>query len=134
MYRNKYLKAATVAIDAAPFCGVLPLPLFSLKAAFPFLGNPANRHRAVPLTYDQFSYSFANAVTEEEASPPQYGHHAALLDHPGGGACSWIQAFASVVQIAASSASRARPRLCGPWANTCTAWGTWLAASAEAKR
>jgi non-heme chloroperoxidase len=59
--------AATVAIDAAPFRGVLQLPLSSLKAAFPVLGNPANRHRAVPLTYDQFSYSFANAVTEEEA-------------------------------------------------------------------
>ena len=31
------------------------------------LGNPANRHRAVPLTYDQFRYAFANAVDEEEA-------------------------------------------------------------------
>ena len=59
--------AATVAIDAAPFRGVLPLPLSSLKAAFPVLGNPANRHRAVPLTYDQFRYSFANAVSEDEA-------------------------------------------------------------------
>jgi hypothetical protein len=39
-----------------------------------------------------------------------------------------------VVQIAASSASRARPRLCGPWANMCTAWGTLLAASADASR
>ena len=27
------------------------------------LGNPANRNRAVPLTYDQFRYAFANAVT-----------------------------------------------------------------------
>jgi len=59
--------AAAVAIDAAPFRGVLPLPLSSLKAGFPVLGNPANRHRAVPLTYDQFRYSFANAVSEEEA-------------------------------------------------------------------
>jgi pimeloyl-ACP methyl ester carboxylesterase len=59
--------AATVAIDAAPFRGVLPLPLSSLKAAFPVLGNPANRHRAVPLTYEQFRYAFANAVPEEEA-------------------------------------------------------------------
>ena len=25
-------------------------------------GNPANRHRAVPLTYEQFRYAFANAV------------------------------------------------------------------------
>jgi non-heme chloroperoxidase len=31
------------------------------------LGNPANRHRAVPLTYDQFRYAFANAVSEKEA-------------------------------------------------------------------
>ena len=45
--------------------GVLPLP--SLKSAFPVLGNPANRERAVPLTYDQFRYSFANAVSEDEA-------------------------------------------------------------------
>ena len=59
--------AATVAIDAAPFRGVLPLPLSSLKAGSPVLGNPANRHRAVPLSYDQFRYSFANAVSEEEA-------------------------------------------------------------------
>src|SRR5450432_4180529 len=59
--------AATVAIDAAPFRGVLPLPISSLKAAFPVLGNLANRHRAVPLTYDQFRFAFANAVPEDEA-------------------------------------------------------------------
>jgi pimeloyl-ACP methyl ester carboxylesterase len=57
----------TVAIDAAPYRGVLPVPVSSLKAGFPVLGNPANRHRAVPLTFDEFRYSFANAVTEEEA-------------------------------------------------------------------
>jgi non-heme chloroperoxidase len=61
------LSAATVAIDAAPFRGVLPLPISSLRSAAPVLGNPANRHRAVPLTYDQFRYAFANAVTEDEA-------------------------------------------------------------------
>jgi non-heme chloroperoxidase len=61
------LAAASVAVDPAPFRGVLPLPLSSLKSAFPVLGNPGNRHRAVPLTYDQFRFGFANAVTEEEA-------------------------------------------------------------------
>jgi non-heme chloroperoxidase len=50
------LSAASVAIDPAPFRGVLPLPFSSLKSAFPVLGNPRNRHRAVPLTYDQFRY------------------------------------------------------------------------------
>jgi non-heme chloroperoxidase len=59
--------SATVAVDAAPFRGVLPLPLSSLKAAFPVLGNPANRHRAVPLTFEQFRFAFANAVDEDEA-------------------------------------------------------------------
>ena len=29
--------------------------------------NPANHHRAVPLTYEQFRYGFANAVDEDEA-------------------------------------------------------------------
>ncbi len=61
------LSAATVAIDAAPFRGILQLPLSSLKAGKPVLGNPANRHRAVPLTYEQFRYAFANAVDEDQA-------------------------------------------------------------------
>jgi non-heme chloroperoxidase len=61
------LSAASVAIDPAPFRGVLPLPISALKSAWPVLGNPANRHRAVPLTYDQFRFGFANAVSEEEA-------------------------------------------------------------------
>lgn len=56
-----------MAIDPAPFRGVLPLPISSLRSAAPVLGNPANRHRAVPLTFDQFRYGFANAVSEEEA-------------------------------------------------------------------
>jgi non-heme chloroperoxidase len=46
---------------------VLPLPISALKSAFPVLGNPANRHRAVPLTFEQFRYGFANAVSETEA-------------------------------------------------------------------
>jgi pimeloyl-ACP methyl ester carboxylesterase len=61
------LAAVSVAIDPAPFRGVLPLPISALKSARPVLGNPANRNRAVPLTYDQFRYAFANAVSENEA-------------------------------------------------------------------
>jgi pimeloyl-ACP methyl ester carboxylesterase len=57
----------SVAIDPAPFRGVLPLPISSLRSASPVLKNPANYHRAVPLTYEQFRYSFANAVSEDEA-------------------------------------------------------------------
>jgi non-heme chloroperoxidase len=61
------LAAASVAIDPAPFRGVLPLPISALKASMPVLQNPANRKRAVALTYEQFRYAFANAVAEEEA-------------------------------------------------------------------
>ncbi len=61
------LSAASVAISPAPFRGVLPLPISALKSGKPVLGNPANRNRAVPLTYDQFRYGFANAVDEEQA-------------------------------------------------------------------
>jgi non-heme chloroperoxidase len=61
------LSAASVAIDPAPFRGVLPLPISALKSASPVLSNPANRNRAVPLTYEQFRFGFANAVTEDEA-------------------------------------------------------------------
>jgi non-heme chloroperoxidase len=61
------LSAASVAIDPAPFRGVLPLPISALRSARPVIGNPANYHRAVPLTYEQFRYGFANAVSEDEA-------------------------------------------------------------------
>jgi pimeloyl-ACP methyl ester carboxylesterase len=67
MVAGRGLAAATVAIDPGPFRGVLPLPISALKSAAPVLGNPLNHRRAVPLTYDQFRYGFANAVTEEEA-------------------------------------------------------------------
>ena len=67
MIAGRGLSAAAVAIDPAPFRGVLPLPISALKAARPVLGNPANRNRSVPLSYEQFRFSFANAVDEEEA-------------------------------------------------------------------
>jgi non-heme chloroperoxidase len=61
------LSSASVAIDPAPFRGVLPLPISALRSASPVLSNPANRNRAIPLTYEQFRYGFANAVDEQEA-------------------------------------------------------------------
>jgi pimeloyl-ACP methyl ester carboxylesterase len=62
------LAAATVAIDPAPFRGVLPLPVSTLRGAYPVLHNPLNRKRAVMLTPDQFRYSFSNALSDEEAA------------------------------------------------------------------
>lgn len=68
------LSAVTVAIAPAPFRGVLPLPLSALRAAWPVLGNPANRHRAVPLTFEQFRYAFANALDDGEAQALYLAH------------------------------------------------------------
>src|SRR5258706_12366315 len=61
------LAAASVALDPAPFRGVLPLPLSALRSAGPVLRNPLNRRRGVPLTLKQFRYAFANAVSADEA-------------------------------------------------------------------
>jgi non-heme chloroperoxidase len=68
------LAAASVAISPAPFRGVLPLPISSVRAASPALRNPVNWNRAVPLTYEQFRYSFANVVGEEEAKELYLGY------------------------------------------------------------
>src|SRR5688572_22414522 len=68
------LAAASVAISPAPFRGVLPLPISALKSSSVALRNPANWNRAVPLTYEQFRYSFANAVGEDEAKELYLGY------------------------------------------------------------
>jgi pimeloyl-ACP methyl ester carboxylesterase len=61
------LSVASVAIDPAPFRGVLPLPISVLRSTMPVLSNPLNRGRAVTLTLDQFKYGWANALGDEEA-------------------------------------------------------------------
>src|SRR6202007_3484714 len=68
------LAAASVAISPAPFRGVLPLPIQALRTASVALRNPANWNRAVPLSYEQFRYSFANVVGEDEAKELYLGY------------------------------------------------------------
>jgi non-heme chloroperoxidase len=71
------LSAVTVAIDPGPFRGVLPVPLSSLKSAAPVLKNPINRGRAVTLTLEQFTYGWANALSDEEARELYETYHVA---------------------------------------------------------
>jgi pimeloyl-ACP methyl ester carboxylesterase len=59
--------SAAIAIDAAQIKGVLPLPLSSLRATLPVFKNPANKHRAVSLTAEEFRYSFGNAIPAQES-------------------------------------------------------------------
>lgn len=67
MIAGRGIAAGTVTIDPAPARGVLPLPISSLKGAFPVLGNPLNYRRTVTLTFEEFRFGFANAVSEQEA-------------------------------------------------------------------
>ena len=59
--------AATVAIDNAPFKGVLPLPAESLRSAAPVIGRLGNRKKSIALTYEQFKFGWANNLDDEEA-------------------------------------------------------------------
>ncbi|MFI5960017.1 alpha/beta hydrolase [Cryptosporangium sp. NPDC051539] len=61
------LARAAVAIDAAQIKGVLPLPLSALRSTLPVFRNPANRHKAVSLTAEQFRFAFGNAIPPEES-------------------------------------------------------------------
>ena len=82
MIAGRGLSAASVAIDPAPFRGVLPLPISSLRSAMPVLANPLNRGRAVTLTLDQFKYGWANALSDEEAKQLHETFHVAAPGAP----------------------------------------------------
>jgi pimeloyl-ACP methyl ester carboxylesterase len=77
MIADRGLSAATVAIDPGPFRGVLPLPISALRSASPVLLNPLNRRRAVALTFDQFRYGWANALSDEEGKHLYETYHVA---------------------------------------------------------
>jgi pimeloyl-ACP methyl ester carboxylesterase len=62
------LAVAGVAIDAAPIKGVLSLPISSLRVAGIALKNPANQHKGVALTAEEFHYGFGNALPDEESA------------------------------------------------------------------
>ena len=56
--------AVGAAISSAPTEGVKRVPLSQVRASFPVLKNPANRHRAVGLTFEQWQYTFTNTFGE----------------------------------------------------------------------
>ena len=60
------LAAAAVAIAPAPHRGVLPVPLSSVRAAWPVLRDP-HRRRAVMLSPAEFGYAFTNALRPDDA-------------------------------------------------------------------
>ena len=91
------LSAATVAIDPGPFRGVLPLPITTLRSAWPVLRNPLNRSRAVTLTLDEFKYAWANTLSDKEAKQLYDDYHVAapgvaLMQMANANANPWTQA------------------------------------------
>ena len=74
--------AVTVAIDNAPFKGVLPLPVSALKSASPVLLNPANRGKAITLTLEQFSFGWANNLDAAETAALYDEYHVAAAGAP----------------------------------------------------
>ena len=64
---DRGLGSAGVAIASAPVKGVLFLPLSTVRVTLPALINPANNHKAVPLSPEQFHYAFTNTLSEEES-------------------------------------------------------------------
>jgi non-heme chloroperoxidase len=76
------VSAVTVAIDPAPFRGVLPLPISALRSAMPVLINPLNRNRAVTLNEKQFRYGWGNALTADESLKVRDTYHVAGAGKP----------------------------------------------------
>ena len=83
--------AAGVAINSAPTEGVPVVPLSQVRASFPVLKNPANRHRAVGLTPEQWHYAFANTFSEEESLALYERYHV-----PASGSIFWGSALANI--------------------------------------
>jgi pimeloyl-ACP methyl ester carboxylesterase len=83
--------AAGVAINSAPTEGVKVVPLSQIKAGFPVLKNPANRHRAVGFTYEHWRYTFTNTFSEEESRRLYERYHI-----PASGAVFWGSALANI--------------------------------------
>jgi pimeloyl-ACP methyl ester carboxylesterase len=83
--------AAGVVLNSAPTEGVKVAPLSQLHSTFPVLKNPANRHRAVAFTPEQFHYAFTNGV-EEEIARPLYDRYAIAAN----GGILWDSVLANI--------------------------------------
>jgi pimeloyl-ACP methyl ester carboxylesterase len=85
------LGVAGVAINSAPTEGVKTVPLSQVRSTFPVLKNPANRHRAVGFTFEQWHYAFANTFSEEESRRLYERYHI-----PASGSIFWGSALANI--------------------------------------
>ncbi|HET6832714.1 MAG TPA: alpha/beta hydrolase [Acidimicrobiales bacterium] len=83
--------AVGVALNSAPTEGVKVVPLSQIRSSFPVLKNPANRHRAVGLTPEQWHYAFTNTFSEDESRRLYERYHI-----PASGRIFWGSALANI--------------------------------------
>lgn len=83
---------AGVAINSAPTEGVIVVPFAQIKATFPVLHNPANHHRAVGYTFEQWRYAFTNTFPEEQARALYERYHV-----PASGRILWDASLANLL-------------------------------------
>jgi alpha-beta hydrolase superfamily lysophospholipase len=83
--------ACGVAINSAPTEGVKRVPLSQARATFPVLRNPANRHKAVGFTLDQWKYAFTNTFSDEDSKALYERYHI-----PASGNVFWSSALANI--------------------------------------
>jgi pimeloyl-ACP methyl ester carboxylesterase len=69
------LGSAGVVIDSAPTEGVRVSPVSQARSLFPALKSPANRHKAVGFTAEEWHYAFTNTL-DAEASKAAYDRYA----------------------------------------------------------
>jgi alpha-beta hydrolase superfamily lysophospholipase len=72
---SRGLGAAGVGIGSVPVRGVLELPLSVLESSWPILSHPANIHKAVPFTAEQFHHAFANSLSAAESDAAYERYH-----------------------------------------------------------
>src|ERR1700754_2281240 len=83
--------AAGVAINSAPTEGVRAVPPAQLKATLPVLRNPANHHKAVGFTFEQWQYAFTNTFPEARARELYERYHI-----PASGRIFWDSVLANL--------------------------------------
>jgi hypothetical protein len=101
--------AAGVAIDSVPAEGVRVTPVSQIRSVFPVLKNPANRHRAVGFTPEQFHYAFANTLSREESDKVYQRYH---IPAPGSFVWAWPTSRPVTRMFTSTSRTKTGHRCC----------------------
>lgn len=88
---SEALASVTVAMQPTPFRGIVQTPVSAVRSTLPVVARPRHYRHAMSLTFEQFRYSWANAVSVDEARLLYERHHA-----PAPGAALFQSAMANL--------------------------------------